>query len=179
MITFGANLINKTNIQKYNVNKGYSEYSAYMIKLDPESQSDRFALSEINKSWKNSTTFADCIDNAFKLKHIGSFEYKNTEFFALTKQSSDFKNLNPNDILGLAMVDKNKSNVNLRYLQCDPNNNYSAEKRNFKYLGSVIISSLKKMFPDKTIFTNATVEAIPFYEKQGFKKEIFGMILKH
>ena len=81
MITFGANLINKTNIQKYNVNKGYSEYSAYMIKLDPESQSDRFALSEINKSWKNSTTFADCIDNAFKLKHIGSFEYKNTEFF--------------------------------------------------------------------------------------------------
>lgn len=168
MITFGANLIQTTRIQKYAGKQGFQDCNAYIVKLDTGSKLDFKALTEVDRIWDNGKTFAGDIRATFRRQHLCEDENSIDQFFALTRQRKDFQELKSEDILGLAQLQRDNEKVFLDYLQADPDNNFLADYPMFKRVGTAMVNFIKEYFPEQNILLNPTESVIPFYEKLGF-----------
>lgn len=169
MITFGANLIQTTKIQRYDGRQGYRECSASIVKLDANSLSDLRAVSDVNKYWDNGKTCVKIIKDSFESQYYSGDDNSNTQIYALTRQKNGLQKLIPEDILGIVMLVNSSSNVFLQFLQTDPETNYLAYERPFKGIGAAIINFLKDIFPEKTLMLETNATASSFYKKQGFQ----------
>ena len=73
-------------------------------------------------------------------------------------------------------MDFNAKNINIENLQVNQTSKYGALIRNYEYVGTALVKFIKSYYNEKEIYLYAKKSAIPFYEKQGFKR--FGNSIK-
>ncbi len=169
-INFKAKFINETSIKKYNYLKNsYEPTKVSFIEIDPENFSDYFAINEINQDWYNSL-YASNITFALNLIKNQCLRGDIHKIYAITKQKNNFGILNSNEILALGEIErKTPEDIEINYLQVDPELVYSLEKRRFIDVGRAFLNCLKNFNYLKSITLNSNSSAAKFYEKNNFK----------
>ena len=166
-ICFSANFVNKAQIKKIVGGSEYKDY-AYLVKIDPYNSADINALQDTSKYWQYGNLATNIYYVACAVRN-GSKYYKNHEVYALTKQASDYENLDSDKILGLVNADKKlDGSFFIEQLQANPDIIYSHEPE-YKGIGSAILTSLKQLTDKITCYPSPSSLRI-FYEKNGFKK---------
>lgn len=170
-INFTANFLKTTKIPKLNNDGKYSNAKVSLVELNKKDNSDKNALKKVANLWneKEFTYASEIFYDAAK-----PFEYDNItkeHYYALTTQSENFENLEPEKILGLNVFSETTKPENeLNWLQTDPSQRYgSIEKRQYTEIGKTIVEYLKEHFTNKPISVFAADDAINFYKQLGFK----------
>lgn len=169
MISFKARYIDYAQVKKFDANRVPRDYRAQFVELDPDNISDMKALKTVSEEWDFGETFAKNIYNEARgfLRDWG--EHPQKRFFAVVRGCSDLRNLNPYNIMGITQVNDSFDRVEIKYLQVEPPyTEYQLEPR-FKYVGSSILESIKKIIPDKNIILRSVDSARRFYKKNGFE----------
>lgn len=205
-ISFKANFIHLTNIQNLN-NDGYKPFNASFVEINPKNKNDISLLKCLSDTW-GSDSYAGSIYSAAlgdsKLDNLIIENPIDRKFFALTSQKNSYEKLDPKKVLGMVHIN-NYSNANsIEFLQVNPeyitplkkestveklfNKMFKITKATpkqpeYKHIGSGMLDSLKKLFPDKPITLLSVSTAIKFYKKNGFVRAIFfnpyGLIWKN
>lgn len=167
MITFGANFVQNINVKKLTPELSYKDKEVNFVKIDLSNSNDLKTLETTAQNWKN-CTFADNIFYNANIQANNIKASKNFEFYALTTQVDDFKNLLAEKILGLMEIKKKTDeNIHIDYVQIDPEIIYM-ENQPYKKCGSAMLTCLKKIFETKLITLTGSIEN--FYLQNGFKK---------
>lgn len=166
MISFKAHYINSISINRISTN---TPVTTSFVELNPKCVGDISCVQDISSSWELGGTFAKDIEDHFlDCNWIGFNNGK--RFFALTMQRSNFENLEPYEVLGIAQItDDNTNQIEVNYLQTDPTNKYLAPNREFSNIGKIILDSIRKVF-NKNIILKSTESAKKFYKKYGFER---------
>jgi len=173
-VSFGAIPINKVKIKKYNkLSQTFMDYPANFVKIEADNKGDLEALDVVAKKWKGAKYVQQISTSAHWMKD------RQIQVYALTNQSCNFEKLQANNILGLVEMRTDKNNTNntlLHYLQVRPlaMNVNQKHKINYKYVGSSIISSLKKIYKEMSLFSDNDIYVEKFYQKNGFVDDFNG-----
>ncbi len=172
MITFKAQFIKTANIKRKGIDSKYHDYQANIVELNTNSNADYITLNKTNCEWGNCKTILHDIAKIFNFLHLKERESQQERFFALTKQTENFENLDENKILGVLQTKRQKDNtLEIENFQVSPDTNYDAIFRKYKHTGKALLESIKEIFEkDNKIVLEAEKSAIPFYEKYGFIK---------
>lgn len=168
-ITFGANFIQKMPIKKYSAkDKNYTLSYASLVELNPHDINDVKALDEIAFNFGNDSY----VDNiALDIKRAYKRNNQTNEPFSaivLTKQTDNFEHLKAKDVIGTAEISKIKNGeIELVYLQANPQFVYSFEPRQIKNIGTSILDYLKQV--NNKIRLISSSSSINFYLKNKFK----------
>ena len=168
-ITFGANFIQKMPIKKYSAkDKNYTLSYASLVELNPHDINDVKALDEIAFNFGNDSY----VDNiALDIKRAYKRNNQTSEPFSaivLTKQTDNFEHLKAKDVIGTAEISKIKNGeIELVYLQANPQFVYSFEPRQIKNIGTSILDYLKQV--NNKIRLISSSSSINFYLKNKFK----------
>ena len=173
MISFGARCISDTTIQK--IDKGRAlkaDVPASFVELDPFCESDLAAISNVGERWHSDEGYGACIANCMKYCSGPGAETEapNLNFYAITRQNSDFENLSDEDILALAQVySENDGEKKIEYLEADPDNSYKSKADiRYAHAGSAMLDALKALYCGEKIFLHSTTDAVKFYENNHF-----------
>ncbi|MBR1425351.1 GNAT family N-acetyltransferase [bacterium] len=174
-IFFGASFLSNTHIQaKKKFRNKYEQKTANIVEIDPKNPDDKEALHEVSKKWdKQYISFAWNIYN----DAVEDFDYpdvKAEHFLALTTQKNNFDKLNPDKVLGLALVSERAyDDFEINWLQVEPNNNSVDfhKNRQYKQVGRAMMNYICKTYSDKPIVVNPANTAVEFYKKYGFTYE--------
>ena len=173
-VSFGAKPINSVKIKKYNKStKNFADYPVNFVRLNADCRNDLVAIDLAAQKWKGAT-YIQKIATASKWMKNGQIEV-----YALTSQQKNFDKLQANNILGLAEMrfdEKNPKNMILNHLQVRPNamNVNQLNKTNYKYIGSSILTSLKKIYKHISLSTDGNENVERFYKHNGFIDEYKG-----
>lgn len=169
MINFKANYINTAQIKTYNMqNNTYQQNDVSFVEVDIKNSKDVNVINQVVKLWQDNS-FANNI--AYDINNIDKDDAKKEPFrvFALTSQTEGVENLDSNQVLALAKIEKTPdNNIFLEYLQVDPNIVYATGIPLIKHCGTAVLNGLKQLFRDRSIFLNSRLEK--FYTKSGFIK---------
>ena len=179
MISFKANLINTTTVDRINPDSSYTRQKVAFVELDHTSDSDIECLKAVNKKWNRETTFADDILSDM-LSHktlLEKYDYNEQlderRFFAITRQQSDYSSLNATKIIALAEMKKDYDYpyYELDLLQVKPSLKKGKDStvRKIKNIGRSMVQSILSLYKDKTIIVEPLKSAMGFYDKLGFK----------
>ena len=166
---FGAKYINNTaQIFNKHANK---ERFVTSIEIDPQNIGDIKALKKISEFWEYGK-FATNIYYAACAMRNDSIHYTHNKIFALTKQSSDLENLDPDKILGLVHVSPfaDKS-LFIEHIEVNPEIIYSRDRK-YKGIGTALINYLKTITDKISCFPSNTLAVKNFYFKNGFTEII-------
>jgi len=171
-ISFKSNFIKSASVQKRSQNGNYTDKSVSVVKIDPKNNADIFAVSELPDLWGKKNYVTEISNNLRKVYTYGDYDTP-IESYAVTSQTSDFDKLNSRSILGVLQLDTRSDKVNeLEYLQINPNSAKTYESngggRLYKYVGSLLIDSIKELFPDKKIHVSSAPTAVNFYKNNDF-----------
>ena len=173
MINFKAKCVGYTYVQKHNTQNKTKEVPVAFVKLRTSDRRDLDCFSKVAKNWEtiNPRCFApDMFLELNDLKFLPERGGYNYEFYALTKQKSDFETLKPDSILGLIQIEREKPNsVEIAYIQTHPEFMHDNKNRRLKSIGKAMIEQIVKKFPNKDIIVNSISSAKSFYEALGFK----------
>ena len=157
-------MICKTNILKRNTfSQKFIPKEVSFIEFNKNSVEDLNTLKKLKKRWP--LTFASNIFREFTL--IGDA----VKVYALTLQEKNFEKLDADDILGLAEISNEESEVTLEALQTKPKYMYNDKNQNslYKSIGTTLLNSIKNISYIKRIKVHSLFSVIPFYEKNEFK----------
>lgn len=156
---FGAKYVNKMKVGKL-VNDKYEQVNASFVKIEKNNKKDLKALHDIAKYWEHDKYAI----NIYQKTNAGCSD----DVYALTSQTSNFENLNPNEILGVCEIGATEFLGGfLDYLQVKPEFVYNI-KPEYKGVGTAIINSLKKIYY-KISLTSANSKSVKnFYERNEF-----------
>lgn len=166
MISFKAHYINSISINRISTN---TPVTTSFVELNPKCVGDISCVQDISSSWELGGTFAKDIEDLFlDCNWIGFNNGK--RFFALTMQRSNFENLEPYEVLGLAQItDGNADQIKINFLQTDPSNKYLARNREFSGIGKAILDSIRGLFNTNIVLRSVNT-AKKFYQKYGFER---------
>lgn len=168
MINFKASLNSTGTIQKIDKNNNFSNIPVAFVELDINSTKDLNVLKKVSKYWEKGDIYARDVYERFRANQEQKVENPDERFFALTRQSGDFEHLKYNQILGVAEIYLPIGEPpEIEFLQTRPK--FLTKKTKIKHVGKVIVDKIKQILAGKTIELYSTYDAIPFYEKQGFK----------
>ena len=176
-VSFGAIPINKVVIKKWNksANK-FTDYSAYFVKIDAYNKSDLQAVYKTSQKWKTrkEAKYIQQISTASQWMKGNPIDV-----YALTIQREKFDKLQADSILGLAEMRKDEAGQGihlLNFLQVRPNamNVNQKHKVNYKYIGSGILASLKKIYNKIYLFAENDKNIENFYKRNGFIDDYSG-----
>lgn len=167
-ISFGAKFIKKGQLQQYDRKTDtYKPAVVSIVEIDPKKEADIRTVCEAAKNWRGEK-YASSIVGVLCSLYAGYLDKDEKQVYALTAQQDCFNNLESAKILGLAEVDHAKSPVKLDFLQVKPDSMFKVDKRNYKGVGSSILTFLKGLY-GKGIMLQADRDSLRFYEKNGFK----------
>ena len=167
-VNFGAKPINSIKIKKYDKNKGdFVDIPAKFVRLDADNRSDIKVLDKIAKNWKN----ADYIKKIATASHW--MKTLPINIYALTTQQDGFDKLKSSRILGFAEMRKDDNFPKydwLYHLQVKPEaiNTEIGAKKGYQHIGKSIITSLKKIYHNISLFSADSPYLESFYKKNGF-----------
>lgn len=166
-INFKAREISIKNVMRLNPqSKRYLPERVSFVELDLASSNDLKILKKLKRSW--ALSFVSDIYKQVKSTQADSV-------YLLTTQSENFNKLKSKNILGIAETAKSDGDeVVLEYLQTHPNyiNDNSNPSPQYKGIGTALLSSIKGLNL-QAIRLNSVFSAMPFYEKNGFKPDLF------
>ena len=176
-VSFGAIPINKVVIKKWNKSvKQYTDYPVNFVKIDAYNKADLQALYKTSQKWK-------ARKEAKYIQQISTssqwMQENPIEVYALTLQRDKLENIQPSGILGLAEMREEEAGQGihlLNFLQVRPNaiNVNQKYKVNYKYVGSGILTSLKKIYNKIYLFSENDENIEKFYQKNGFTDDYKG-----
>ena len=168
-INFEAKPLNKIVVKKYNKDKKrFVPTTATFVKLEHENQFDLTAISKAAKKWKNSKYIQRIATASHWMHQIP------IKVYALTTQEKNFNKLNYKDILGFAEMrpDYNIENFNeLYHLQVKPearNIDKTLSKKKYMHVGSSILTSLKKIYKNISLYSAGGSDLDKFYKRNNF-----------
>ena len=171
-ILFKANFINKISVGKI-INKNHAKYDSLdvsFVRIDPSNKQDINALEDAAKYWEYDKFAKNIYYAACALRNKSKY-YKDNNVYALTYQTSDFKNMNSNKILGLVQTSHLfEDSLFIEHLQVNPRLVYEI-KPEYKGVGTAILSSLKWLYNKISCCPSVEKYVKNFYIKNGFKKE--------
>ncbi len=169
-INFTANFIKNTTIQQCN-KKSQNDKEVALVELDINDNNDTECLYNVAKDWdtKGFSYAFNIYSDAIK-----GCQYENVDkehYIAITKQSDNFDMLEPEKVLGLTLVSELNNNTNeISWFQVDPKNNTKTHcDRTYEKVGSAMMNYVKETYNQKPIYVQAVQDAVPFYEKCGFR----------
>ncbi|MCQ2754977.1 MAG: GNAT family N-acetyltransferase [bacterium] len=178
-VSFGANALYRPNVKRIDLNtRKYKTYKAAFVEIDPKN--DLKALATASDNWNDGFTFLENIVTIITNKCYRESD----KIYALTSQTKDFENLDPDDLLGVVLVNCADDKYNtINFLQTNPYFEYiRGYSRFFKGIGKSIIRCIKREAKDKGLKTFSTRDAVTFYKKYGFESsptEIYAMYWKN
>ena len=176
-INFKANFINKTSVKKLSpVTKEFVSHEVSFVEINPRLKDDIKALKKMANLWGEDSVFASTI--FYFAKKDPRDPRKRT--FLLTDQKDSFEKLEPQKILGITQLDKEKAGEScIEYLETKPEFQCCNNEREYKELGSTILDSLKKVFQDKTLKVDYIFDRVDFYLNNGFnfRDEVLGDLI--
>ena len=167
-VSFGAAPINRIKVQKLNKNKKkFEDYFVNFVRLEPYNKKDLEALEFLTQKWKDAKYVQQISTAAHWMKE------KSINVYALTNQKRNFEKLQADKILGHAEMRKDEhdpENIILYHLQARPSamNVNKTGRVNYKHVGSSILSSLKKIYDDISLFSDKDDNIENFYRRNGF-----------
>ena len=170
-INFKAQPLNKINIQMYEKkSKSFIPCTVTFVRLDASNKTDMEAIEKSAKTWKNSR-YIQRIATAAHWMNIVPIEV-----YALTRQQKNFSKLNHNKILGFAEMrtdDNDKRFKSLYYLQVreEARNINNPKNKTYKKVGSSILTSLKNIYKNISLFSDGGTALEQFYTKNNFIKD--------
>ena len=169
--TFEAKFIKDVDIQK-KFNGIYKCSKARLVEFDKQNSNDYQVLNDLETLWfeygYNSKTYVSSILR--NLKYYKESPDYIEKVYALTTQSTNFKNLEKEKILGVADFQYKKNLNRLDYLQTNPLYIRRYQKQNkFRGIGTAIVTILQEL-SDKSIELTSSRLAEQFYVKLGFKR---------
>lgn len=169
-INFTANLVKRTQIQKTKDFKTYNPTEASIVELDKYDERDLNSLYKTVVLWNDQNAK---YSSSIYHEAIKGYEYDDVEqehYFALTTQKDNFKELDPNKILGLMLFSQtNAKEDEINWLQVRPNTSVKQTwKREFSGAGKGLVTFLKDTKLGKPIHVQADINAVEFYKKMGF-----------
>lgn len=156
-----------TYIKPATVYKNSEPVFASVIELG---KNDTKSVQKVADKWDSWLTNLMCA------KFYQPEKLKNTRFFALSTQNSDFQKVNPSKVLALFEVDDNGAKYTMEYLDVHPryrkNPNIINEKRKgITKIGEACIKFIREKFATKKeTDLYAIDDAKQFYEKVGCQK---------
>lgn len=169
MINFKAKYNSNGTIKRLNKKQNYDNIPAYFVELNVNSKKDLNALKKVADNWKGNIYATDVYER-LKFYHYNNSNASALEerFFALTTQRNNFNKLNFKKILGVVEIFLPLGeDPEIEFLQTNPK--FLKKNPKIKHIGKTIVDNIKKILKDETIALYSTYNAIPFYEKQGFK----------
>lgn len=167
--SFNAQFIKPAKVYKYNpATKGYQPIRASFIQIDPENLSDVIAMNNIAKYWEHDKY-------AGNIAHSVNDLYKNPDkedirkVLAITTQQNCFEQLNDEQILGVAEIEKFNYGLNLSELQVNPKYLYTTIPK-IKHIGTAMLNSIKKYYNEPITLISAIEQSVKdFYRSNKFK----------
>ena len=159
-LEFRANFECKAEIKKLNSITGkYTPELVNWVKFDRKNPLDVMAL-----------TYAANIAYRAMLMSETRLENEPCEIYIMTKQDSDFDDLDDSKILGMAEINKeDKNSIELNYIQVDPEQTSLSQRAEYKNIGSKMLDLLKNKYAHKVIKLRADAGSVSeFYKKNGF-----------
>ena len=163
-INFKANYINTGTVKKIDRSFNYLAHDASFVSLNPKNKKDVLALESINGDWDCSFLRSIC-NNLYRYS-------KRTRLYALTTQEKNFEDLNPKQILGIAVGEHNKDQgFYLDFLQTNPKHiKGSSPYPDYKNIGTAILNCIKQFYGIKYIKADSVPTAFNFYIKNEFNR---------
>ena len=157
-INFKARYLGEVTIKKRGLFR-YKPYKASLVEFDKKDANDLAALQTLIKNWKG------------YIKYLLKSYEPSERTIGLTVQKRNFEKINPKKMLGILQYYEQKKSILLARFQTAPNAEYSENnyKRKYKETGSRLIERVLPPQNNKSVSLLSSDEAIPFYEKQGFK----------
>ena len=165
---FGANFINNVTIKRFDYKAHqYKPFKASFVQFDPKNKEDFAAMVGAVKSWKGEDYASTIVDYANRLR-TNYLSPKIHRIYMVTTQQDKFDKLEKSKILGMVQMQSDSIDPDeIRYLQVKPDQKHGNKEREFRLVGSKILSSIKKIYNEK-ITLLASYSAANFYEKHGF-----------
>ena len=176
-ISFRAIPINKTYVKK--LDKKTNKFlicPVNFVKIDAVNRLDLEAIDNVANNWENAKYIQPIATSAHWLNE-GS--RNNVDIYAITTQQSDYGKLDYDKILCMAeMRDDNDypKYKRLFYIQVKPNaiNVNQKDNKNFKYIGSAMLDSLKQICKNICLYTEKDENIVNFYKRNGFTEYFSG-----
>ena len=170
MITFGSIYKSSASVNKISKNKELIPHNVAFVEMKPDSMYDNLTLNIVANILPKRKKFARTMWENFVMTYKGKSKDAKVKYFAITKEQPNYKFVKPNNVLGMVEVSfypLTGNAVFVNYIQVLKNFIFNK----FDHVGTSIIDSIKKLYPDKDIILNAIPSTVPFYEKNGFFKE--------
>lgn len=167
---FNAKFVSKAQVLKLdNIDNLYKQKNISFIEVNPKNKQDVKAIYNISKDWgKNSLApnIKDTvIDLSRRIKNIFGIK-----IYALTTQNKNFRTLESDKVICLSEIIPLKDKIFLSYIQTKPNQMFSSNEKEYKNIGSTMIKTIRNKY-NKPIVAHSLADAVPFYEKLGFKQK--------
>ena len=164
-ISFGARFIKKIPIMEYSfTDKVYKQKMANFVEFMPADSKDVCVLGDIAQDF-GGDSFANNV--YIHAKYFRNNDASRARFFGLTKQNSDYENLNPHNVLGVCEISKKAESSNeIEYLQVHPRYIYPCGPRAVKRIGTAILDCIKEF--SSRITLRASYNSGTFYKKNDF-----------
>lgn len=168
-INFKAQPLNNIKVQKFcKKSKSFVPINTTFVKIDAKNKYDLAAVEAAAEKWK---------DAKYMKKIATASHWMNAipiEIYALTTQEKNFNKLDYKRILGFAEMrpDNNDERFTaLYYLQVKPQamDIFTPQtEKTYKKVGSSILTSLKKVYKNISLFSEDNTIIKMFYKKNGF-----------
>lgn len=166
-INFKGKFISQIDIKKLPLNK---PVKVSAVELNPLLKSDLKTLREIDDLWN--VEFSNYIyKDAVAINSLID-SHENKKFYVLTRQKTDYENLNAADILAEAkiLLKQSDNSIYLDYLQVDPDNNYYSQQcKLYKGIGTAFLNFFKSAYKNQKIKLHSLFSCTEFYKKNGFQ----------
>ena len=172
-VSFGARMLGTVNI-KTKISNRWKDVPMSFVRLHPKyNQGDRLALSTITRLWEGKNLSGSILDQAVIL---------DDPVYAITSQTSDFKNLEPKKILGMITTNQTKNSTDdtleIFRVGVTPKYAYSQNKnsRDVKHIGTALVKKLVEILHRKTDIKRVVAVAeepseVNFLQKLNMKEK--------
>ena len=192
MISFRANCIATSTINKYNSQNEKESLPVSFVQLNLDDKNDKKALKSLAKTWIGNI-YAHKISKDFQKQNDSKQKENPLYFYGLTLQQDGFEKIDPSQVLGITEISNfiepdylklgfySYDDVEINYIQTNPQCQYPCYKSGIKDIGKKMIACLREHFAKSNLWVIPSTDATKFYEKLGFEicqGTIFEMVLK-
>ena len=162
-ISFKATKICSDTIKERQNNGHYRNKTVSFVKLS-NTKRDKKTLKDLQDCWKGELNFSGAINVDYFYDNT-----KNKSIYLITKQEDNFRKLEPEKILGIAELIKNRKSYQIKYIQTRPDCIDNKNKRPYKKIGESLINNIIAITKDARIYLESLEEVVDFYKKFNFK----------
>ena len=170
-VNFKGVYLDKRPVTKIYPDKTTGLYVVPLVEMQPVSINDMKTLKDVAELWRGDTTDTFVTDIADDFDNVFRHGCRDRRFIAITNQRRNFNKLHSENAMGVIEFTRHTAKKYwIDYVQVSPEFEYFYENRTVKDVGKALINYLKEILPQKELWLNSVLTAIPFYEKMGFER---------